>query len=53
MASVSGSCHLSQHPDHHDDSDLTSDGERHPLVPDDREQDEDGAPASQDRRAPS
>ncbi|KAK4173967.1 hypothetical protein QBC36DRAFT_313398 [Triangularia setosa] len=41
----SGSCHLSQHRDHHDDSDQASDPvQRHPLVPDDSgEQDEDGS----------
>ncbi|KAH6616058.1 hypothetical protein B0J18DRAFT_413371 [Chaetomium sp. MPI-SDFR-AT-0129] len=50
----SGSYSLSQHPDHYDDNDLASDLERrHPLVPDDREQDEDNTPAPQDHRAAS
>ncbi|KAK4108027.1 hypothetical protein N656DRAFT_450250 [Canariomyces notabilis] len=49
----SASCRLAQHPDHHDDSDPASDGERHPLVPEDREQDDDGTPALQNRRAAS
>ncbi|KAK4227047.1 hypothetical protein QBC38DRAFT_444114 [Podospora fimiseda] len=49
----SGSCSLSQHPDHHDD-DLASDPERrHPLVPEDREQDEDNTPSPPDHQAAS
>ncbi|KAK3368555.1 hypothetical protein B0H63DRAFT_534826, partial [Podospora didyma] len=48
----SGSCRLSQYRDHHDNSDMANDGEeRHPLVPDGREQDKDETPAPQDRRA--
>ncbi|KAK4220449.1 hypothetical protein QBC38DRAFT_527740, partial [Podospora fimiseda] len=49
----SGSCSLSQHPDHHDD-DLASDPERrHPRVPEDREQDEDNTPSPPDHQAAS
>ncbi|KAK4220402.1 hypothetical protein QBC38DRAFT_222495, partial [Podospora fimiseda] len=49
----SGSCSLSQHPDHHDD-DLASGPERpHPLVPEDREQDEDNTPSPPDHQAAS